>query len=183
MSPTSINIPKTHTDITRKNPTDTSYMEYLTKYYSIRKKSHTPIYTSQENMIPHTKLLLLKYIHQYLDILPYIRPGDTTDEKQKCRSDRKFIPEELHNIFVCWRLWNQSNFISVTNRVNLSVGVSPPPPLGDFTTIPKTPKGKTISLPIKFSEIFQTGTGYVDWFSLEVHHYILSLVDIDTCYT
>ena len=91
MSPTSINIPKTHTDITRKNPTDTSYMEYLTKYYSIRKKSHTPIYTAQENMIPHTKLLLLKYIHQYLDILPYIRPGDTTDEK-KCRSDRKVHP-------------------------------------------------------------------------------------------
>ena len=69
----------------------TSEMESLTQYSSIHKKPYPPTYPAQENLSPHTKLLLLKYIHQDLDILPYICPGDTTDEKQ-CRSDRKFIP-------------------------------------------------------------------------------------------
>ena len=56
-------------------------MDSLTQESSIHKKPHPPISPTQENMIPNTKLLLLKYIHQYLNILPYIRPRYTTDEK------------------------------------------------------------------------------------------------------
>ena len=78
---TSINIPKNTLIYQDKNPTDTSDMESLTQDYSIHKKPYPPTYPSQENLIPHTKLLLLKYIHQYLDILSYIHPGDTTNEK------------------------------------------------------------------------------------------------------
>ena len=59
-----------------------------------------PTSPAQANLIPYTKLILLQYNHQYLDILPYTRLGDTTDEKQ-CRGDIKFIPEELHKLFVC----------------------------------------------------------------------------------
>ena len=75
-------------------------MESPTQDYSIHNKPYPPTSTTQGNMVPHTKLLLLKYIHQDMDIFPYIRLGDTPDEKQ-CRSDRNFIPEELHKIFVC----------------------------------------------------------------------------------
>ena len=41
-----------------------------------------PNISSTKNMIPHTKLLLLKYIHQYLDIFPYIHLEDTMDGKE-----------------------------------------------------------------------------------------------------
>ena len=56
-------------------------MESLKQDFSIHKKPQHPTDTAQENMIPHTELLLLKYIHQDLYLLSYIRPGDTTDEK------------------------------------------------------------------------------------------------------
>ena len=92
-------------------------------------------------------ILLLSWRYPY--IFPYMHAGETPDEKQ-CRSDRKFIREELHKIFVCWRLRNQSNVITVTNQGNLAIGGSPPPTIGDFTTTPKIPKCKTISRPTKF---------------------------------
>ena len=84
-----------------------------------------------------------------MDILPFICPWDTTDEKQY-RSDRKFIPEELHNLFVRSRLWNQYNVIKVSKPINLAIGGSPPPTIKNFATIPKTTKAKTIYRPNKF---------------------------------
>ena len=75
-------------------------MESPTQDSSIHKKIYPPTPPAQENMIPHTKLMLLKHIHQDMYIFPYIRPGDTPDEKQ-FRNDRNFIPEELHKLFVC----------------------------------------------------------------------------------
>ena len=81
MSPTSINIPKPTLIYQYITPTYTPDMESLTQESSIHKKPYPPTSPAQENLIPHTKLLLLKYIHPYLDILPYICPGDTTDEK------------------------------------------------------------------------------------------------------
>ena len=86
MYPTSINIPKPTLINQEKKPTDTSDTESLIQDYSIHNKPYPPTFIAQDNLIPHTKLLLLKYIHQYLGIFPYICPVDTTDEKQ-CRSD------------------------------------------------------------------------------------------------
>ena len=80
-------------------------------------------------MSPIIKRLLLKYIHQDLDICLEIHPGDTPYETQ-CSSDRKFIPEELHKLFGCQRLSNYSYIITAANNGNLAIGGTPSPTIG-----------------------------------------------------
>ena len=54
-----------------------------------------------------------------------------------CRRERNLTPEELHKIFVGWRLRNHYNVITVTKQGNISIDGSTPPTLVDFTTITK----------------------------------------------
>ena len=150
-------------------------MDYITQESSIQKKPYPSKYPAQENLISRTKLLLLKYIHQYLYILQDPLPEDTPDKKQ-CSSGKTFIPEELHKIFLCWRLRNQYNVITETKHGNLGIGETPQHKLGELTEIPKMTKGKTISWPTKFPLKNHMDIWYVNRFALEIHHCILVLV-------
>ena len=76
-------------------------------------------------------MFILKYIHQYLYIFLYIFPGDTPKATQ-CRSDRKFSPEELHNIVIFHCLRNYSDIIVASKQGDLKIVGSPPPTISFF---------------------------------------------------
>ena len=52
---------------------------------------------------------------------------------------------------------------------NLVICGTPPPTLGDFSTIPKIPNGKTISCPTKFLQSIHMDIGYGDCVALGGH--------------
>ena len=74
-------------------------------------------------------MILLKYIHQNINSLPDIRPGDTPDTAQY-RRNSKFIPKSIHELFGYHRLRNYSDVITTSMHGDLNIGGSPPIKLG-----------------------------------------------------
>ena len=126
----------------------------LTKTPSATKPS------TQDQPRPLAKCLLMKHIHQYLYICPYICPGDTPDATQH-KSERIFIPEELHKIFGYQGLRNYFDVITAAKNDKLNIGGTLPPTLGEFPVIPKKIKVKKISSPKRFLQriIMNIGNG------------------------
>ena len=71
---------------------------------------------------------------------------------------------------------------ATAKNVRLNIGVTTPPMLGDFTTITKKPKRKTLSLPKKLLQIIFMDIRLGDGIALGVHNYILTIFERDMRY-
>ena len=160
---------------------DTSDAYYHIQDHYLHKTPSPPTLPVQETPRTLTKHVFLKYIHQYLDRFPYILPRDNPEATQ-FRSDNKFIPEELKNSFGCQRLRKYSRVAAAAKHVNLTIGETPPPILGDFTTILQNPKGKTISCPDNLLQRIHIDIRYGVCGAFGGHIKILALVEQSTCY-
>ena len=99
-------------------------------------------------------------------------------EKKQSRGDIKFMPDEIHKLFGCRCLLEYSDIAKAPK--NITIGGSPTPTLGSFSTISKSPKGKSITCPTKFLQHVHMDTRYGDHVTLGSHRYVLNLVDRST---
>ena len=116
-----------------------------------------------------------------MDSFSGILPGNTPDATQ-CRGDSKFSPEELHKFFRCPCPQNYYDVITSSKHGDFTIRGSPPPTIGDLSTILNSPKGIPITRPTKLLQHIHMDIGYGDCVALGRHRYILALVNRATCY-
>eukprot|EP00978_Attheya_sp_CCMP212_P004119 scaffold8887_cov56-Attheya_sp.AAC.3 len=84
--------------------------------------------------------LLKKYVHDDLDKVPPVHPCDTPDSSVV--GSLRTTPESLHKVFGCRWFKSYGDFACTHSNLEFVNAGEPAPTLGDFATIPKSPRNK-----------------------------------------
>jgi hypothetical protein len=121
----------------------------------------------------------LTKLRKDLTNLPPVPPANTPAPAKHCTT---FDPLKLNRIFGCRRFRNQQHVIAASVIATLVKQGELPATLGDYTTINKPDKGKTIKKHHRYLDKVHMDIVFVDCLSLGNYRYALVLVDVATRY-
>jgi hypothetical protein len=146
--------------------------------------SDPPTIPSDDDSPQQTSLPLspsiFKSLHHDPSNLPSIPPSSVA---APCEHRTEFDPLKLHRIFGCKQSYRHQQHITAasSNASLLSTG-SRPTTIGDYTTIPRPPKGKPIRKRRKFLDKCHMDIVFGDSVGLHGFRYALLIVDVATRY-
>ena len=122
---------------------------------------------------------ILRSLHQDPTQLPPIPPCSVA---APCEHRTEFDSLKLHRIFGCRKFRNQNLVTAASSNASLLSTGSRPATIGDFTTIPRPPRGKPIRKRRKFLDKCHLDIVFGDSVGLHGFRYALLIVDVATRY-
>lgn len=146
--------------------------------------SNSPTVPSDEDILQQASSPLppsiLKSLHHDPSQLPSIPPSSVA---APCEHRTEFDPLKLHRIFGCKQYRNQHHITAASSNASLLSTGSRPATIGDYTTLPRPPKGKPIRKRRKFLDKCHMDIVFGDSVGLHGFRYALLIVDVATRYS
>ncbi|KAL7459292.1 hypothetical protein ACHAWC_010958 [Mediolabrus comicus] len=122
---------------------------------------------------------IFKSLHHDPSNLPSIPPSSVA---APCEHRTEFDPLKLHRIFGCKQYRHQQHITAASSNASLLSTGPRPTTIGDYTTIPRPPKGKPLRKRRKYLDKCHMDIVFGDSVGLHGFRYALLIVDVATRY-